>query len=468
MSVQHSVASLLILLGAPARDIPSHVNEIERLATFDLMLTSLYSENWEPRESWENIQSTILSIDFTHAQYLCVLMSIFCIGNQPITRDVASILLSKLDFNKFRVLTVLDLVMNNHYLRSDVMDLFLDKIQENEQKSMSFLQSIYSKVSPDLTKVHILLFQAIQHNCIGAVQSIVKRYPATLNMKNKIGLKPLHAVFSHKFQPELSTPILAFLLEQDELNGYRNVFSSTKNESLHSLSTPLDLAIHFLHSEYKKYSQKTDIDEFIKFRNNEEREAYKRARNAKVGEWKCLDLCVQTAVRQNPSFSILLHYYSTRERASLHSIYFQIELLRYFSSELTRSFDGKSFLHYMLEAEPDMNPILLKHIANGYYNAMTRRHPKTGLYPFLQPAIERSDDEKRSIDCLTNIYEMIRMDPSVITLHMQKERICDEDIGGDEVGKTLLYQHRIYLNAVIVALISVVTWYVAMKLGIVT
>ncbi|GFH44686.1 predicted protein [Chaetoceros tenuissimus] len=90
------------------------------------------------------------------------------------------------------------------------------------------------------------------------------------------------------------------------------------------------------------------------------------------------------------------------------------------------NFHGESFLQYMLEREPNMNPILLRHIANGYMKALTKCQPKTGLYPFAQPAIRRRSDRKSSIDSLTNIYELIRKNPTSVTPHIQEKGINEQ------------------------------------------
>ena len=78
----------------------------------------------------------------------------------------------------------------------------------------------------------------------------------------------------------------------------------------------------------------------------------------------------------------------------------------------------------MLEREPDMNPILVKHVANGNMKALTKCHPKNGLYPFFSTGYsqEVKATGKSSIDCLTNIYELIRLYPTSVTLHIQEKR----------------------------------------------
>ena len=354
---------------------------------------------------------------------ILVLHVIFGVDAVPVTLAVASKTLAKcagaINLDPSFVVQLLCL---NRNVRTEVVNLVLDQLEHNQEDHPPWSDTI--------------LATAIRTYSAGVVRCIVRRYPKTLMMTNAIGLGPLHLSLSYGSDAARTKRILKILLLEEKRNGMCSVLKTTCDiRSGKSLSKPIDLALFYA---YKKYQPNIPTSHC-------------------KDEWDCLSLCVKAAKEKDNLFNIA-HYLLSWRPTSRN---FLSAVIRYFDLSLesednagrtllvaslleytqTRATNVRQLLHLggdckkRIQVYTDLRGEIVKnrHVLNvaldspctkwellqsiieKNVNTVNQVDPMTGLYPFMQAACNKNLS-------LANVYQLVRMDPNIITICVSKGR----------------------------------------------
>ena len=435
MAADHNnFQSLLDALGAP---------EGTNLQTFeggDREAIARAARNWIP--NWDDVRRQFLAHNYgfnsMHMHLAVVPKIIFSIETDPVPQCIARALLAMQD-GAISVPDILNkVVCKNRKTRKSVVDMFLEHIPFSEHPKHT--SSNYYPLWYDEA-----LTGAIKHNCVGAVESIVKHYPTVLDMTHPAtGMGPLHLVFGYEVDASERSKMLKVILKIGKEHGMKTVStavltSCTRPRSTHGTrrggtgtggrnapSTPMDLALYYL---YKKYRLGLDC----------------------CDEWKCLSLCIKAANEAYSSFHFI-HFVLSWE-LTVHD--FLTEIIRHFELDVDYT-DGlgrtplvasiledqqkSTYTEQLLKAHSrnslarriksyaDKDGLLVRNryllhivlaskvcswsitrtILHAGPKILRVRDPATGLLPFMQAAYNPDQS-------LSTLYQLLLEDPTALT-----------------------------------------------------
>jgi len=412
-----SYTTFLRTLGGP-EDTLNFQTDITPPEAFRLARITFHAPDWNACHNF------LLKNSCEDLDMMMILHIVFGIDRVPVTQLVLSQILAKCDGLITMDYFMTRVVCLNRNVRTAVVNLLLDQLGMNQEEHPKWSDT--------------LLSSAIRNSCAGVVRCIARRYPKTLTMKNVIGLSPLHLSLSYGTDAASTKRILKILLQEEKRNGICGVLTTRMSDTSRggkSLSAPIDLALFYV---FKKYKPSVPVSYCL-------------------DEWECLSYCIKAAKNHDEFFDIA-HYLiswrpTTRNFLTAVIQYFNLSLeskdkdgrtlivaslLEYTQSKATNvrqllhlgtNFDkpvqaytdlsGKFVKNrYLLNVALD-SPCtkweILQSITEKNVNAIHQRDQVTGLYPFMQAACNKDQS-------LENIYQLIRMEPNIITLCANTDR----------------------------------------------